>query len=82
MCAPSSPAPSGSKTVPDWALAMLAQTSRTDKQCRNDKAAEHVKTRFLIRLKTGQPVLLSSAPQGTESCTENGRTVRRMQQQL
>eukprot|EP00445_Apocalathium_hangoei_P067946 CAMPEP_0204128138 /NCGR_PEP_ID=MMETSP0361-20130328/12005_1 /ASSEMBLY_ACC=CAM_ASM_000343 /TAXON_ID=268821 /ORGANISM="Scrippsiella Hangoei, Strain SHTV-5" /LENGTH=81 /DNA_ID=CAMNT_0051080309 /DNA_START=56 /DNA_END=298 /DNA_ORIENTATION=+ len=63
MCAPSSPAPS-SKAVPDWASAMLTQTSSTDKKCRNDKAAEHTKTCFLTR---PQPVLLSAGQRGTES---------------
>eukprot|EP00444_Apocalathium_aciculiferum_P010412 CAMPEP_0183388320 /NCGR_PEP_ID=MMETSP0370-20130417/3963_1 /TAXON_ID=268820 /ORGANISM="Peridinium aciculiferum, Strain PAER-2" /LENGTH=70 /DNA_ID=CAMNT_0025567219 /DNA_START=43 /DNA_END=251 /DNA_ORIENTATION=+ len=48
MRAPSSPAPSGSNAVPDLALAILAQTSITDKQCRNDQAAEHTKRASLL----------------------------------
>jgi len=77
MRAPSSPAPRGSKAVPNWALAMLAQT--IGKHCRNDEAAEHTKTRFL---KNPQPVLLTAGQKGTSSSTEDERTVTRMQQQL
>eukprot|EP00445_Apocalathium_hangoei_P002763 CAMPEP_0203848210 /NCGR_PEP_ID=MMETSP0359-20131031/5463_1 /ASSEMBLY_ACC=CAM_ASM_000338 /TAXON_ID=268821 /ORGANISM="Scrippsiella Hangoei, Strain SHTV-5" /LENGTH=58 /DNA_ID=CAMNT_0050763775 /DNA_START=39 /DNA_END=215 /DNA_ORIENTATION=- len=41
MCAPSSPAPS-SQAVPDWASAMLTQTSSTDKE--NSETTKRLRT--------------------------------------